>query len=65
MRQLILDITDMTYESMIFNSLSGVGVGVAVSAVVIIYELIPIILRFLNIGLLNLKIKIVLAIVRF
>ena len=63
--RMVEDITGLNYTSMIFNSLSGAGLGVAVSVVVIIYEIIPIVLRFLNIGLINYKIKIFLGIVSY
>ena len=48
---------------MIFNSLSAGGTGVGIAVLFMIYELVPIILRFLNIGFINYKIKIFLGIV--
>ena len=53
----------MNYSSMIFNSLAASGTGVAISLLTLIYEVVPIVLRFLNIGLINLKIKIFLSVV--
>lgn len=55
--------TGLDYRSMIFNSLSAGGIGVGISLLFMLYELVPIILRFLNIGLINVKIKIFLGIV--
>ena len=57
------DVIGLNYGSLLFNSLAAGGTGVAISLLTILYELVPIILRFLNIGLINLKIKIFLSIV--
>lgn len=59
----IVDIVGMNYSSMLFNSLAASGTGVAISLLTLIYEVVPIVLRFLNIGLINLKIKIFLSVV--
>lgn len=59
----IQSLVGFNYVSMIFNSLSAGGTGVGISLLFMIYEVVVIILRFLNIGLVNLKIKIFLGIV--
>lgn len=56
-------ITDLNYVSLLFNNRAASGTGIAISILTIIYEILPIVLRFLNIGLINYKIKIFLAIV--
>ena len=48
---------------LLFNSLSAGGVGVGVAVLIIVWEIVMIILRFLNIGSINLKIWILLVIV--
>ncbi len=53
----------LNYITIIVNSLSAGGIGIGVSLLFMIYELVPIILRFVNIGLINIKIKIFLSIV--
>lgn len=57
------DIADLNYDSLLFNARAASATGIAISLVVIIYEIVPIVLRFLNIGLINYKIKIFLGIV--
>ena len=51
-------------ETLFLNSYLGGGIGITAATLTIIYEIIFIVLRFLNIGLINLKIKIFLIIVR-
>jgi hypothetical protein len=57
------EIADLNYPSLLFNARAASGTGIAISIVTIIYEVIPIVLRFLNIGFVNYKIKIFLGIV--
>ena len=49
--------------TLLFNSLAAGGVGVGVAVLIVVWEILMVILRFLNIGLINLKIKIFLGIV--
>lgn len=60
----IRDTADLDYGSLLFNSKAASGTGIAISLLTLIYEILPIVLRFLNIGLINYKIKIFLSIVR-
>ena len=57
------DIVDFGYNSLLFNARAASATGIAVSLVTILYEILPIVLRFLNIGFINYKIKIFLGIV--
>ena len=57
------DIADFGYNSLLFNARAASATGIAVSLVTILYEILPIVLRFLNIGFINYKIKIFLGIV--
>ena len=62
-RAIISTQTDVNAETLLFNSYSGGGVGVGSAVLIIVWEILMIILRFLNIGLLNVKSKIFLVIV--
>ncbi len=55
--------TDVNTETLFFNSYSGGGVGVGSAVLIIVWESLMIILRFLNIGLLNIKSTVFLVIV--
>ena len=57
------EMTGVNYPTLRFNSLAAGVIGIATSILCLIYETVVIILRFLNIGLINYKIKIFLAIV--
>lgn len=59
----IENIADLDYGSLLFNSRAAAGTGIAISLLTIIYAVVPIVIRFLNIGLVNYKIKIFLSIV--
>lgn len=63
-RMEISNATGFNTETLLFNSNLGGGIGIAAAILTIIYEIVVIVLRFLNIGLVNLKIKIFLIIVR-
>lgn len=65
LNNLVQSVADINYRSFVFNSIAGGATGIGISILVLIYEMLPIILRFLNIGLINYKIKIFLGIVRY
>ena len=60
---LIEQLTGVNYNTIIQNSISAGGLGIGIALVTIPYELLVVVLRFLNIGLINYKIKIFLGIV--
>lgn len=62
-RIVINQVDNTNYATLLLNSYAGGGVGLGAALLIIIWEALMIILRFTNIGLLNLKIKIFLGIV--
>ena len=62
-RVIIERMTDVNAVTLFFNSYSGGGVGVGSAVLIIVWESLMIILRFLNIGLLNIKSTVFLVIV--
>jgi len=60
---LVEQLIGVNYNTLIQNSVIAGGLGIGIALVTIPYELLVIILRFLNIGLVNYKIKIFLGIV--
>lgn len=63
-RAQIMAMTNLNRQTLLFNSYAGGGIGVGVAVLIVVWEILMIVLRFLNIGLLNIKSKIFLVIVR-
>ncbi len=59
----IMMATGLNRATLLLNSYAAGGIGIGVAVLIVVWEIVMIILRFLNIGLLNIKSKIFLIIV--